>query len=182
MTRLLLLFTFLLFSFAGISQKYKPAEAGSKVHFTIKNFGISTGGDLSGLKGDINFVAANVTSSVFNISVSVNTIDTDSDTRDEHLKSKEYFDAAKYPEITIVSTKISTTNKTKTGVYYFTGNLTLLGVTKPIAFPFTAIKKLNDYLFTGTFEINRLDFGVGTSSAVLSNTVKVSLSILAKKS
>ena len=30
-----------------------PVDAGSKVHFTIKNFGIKTGGDLSGLKGEI---------------------------------------------------------------------------------------------------------------------------------
>jgi hypothetical protein len=40
----------------------------------------------------------------------------------------------------------------------------------------------NDYLFTGEFEINRLDYGVGSSSAVLSDIVNVSLSVLAKKS
>ncbi|MDB5222792.1 MAG: hypothetical protein JWN83_1459, partial [Chitinophagaceae bacterium] len=60
MSRLILSFTFLIFSFAAISQKYKPADAGSKVHFTIKNFGINTGGDFSGLSGNINFVPANI--------------------------------------------------------------------------------------------------------------------------
>ena len=94
----------------------------------------------------------------------------------------EYFDAEKYAEITIASTKIDKTNKTESGFYYFTGNLNMHGITKPISFPFH-IEKVNDtYLFTGEFEINRLDYGVGSNSTVLSNTVNVSLSVLAKKS
>ena len=56
------------------------------------------------------------------------------------------------------------------------------GVTKEISFPFKAIQQANDYLFTGDFEINRLDYSVGQPSAILSKTVKVSLSVLAKKS
>lgn len=182
MSRLILCFSFLIFSFAAVSQKYKPADAGSKVHFIIKNFGIGTGGDLSGLKGDINFNPANVTACNFNVSVAVNTIDTDNQMRNKDLKGKSYFDAEKYPVITIVSTKINKTNKISAGWYYFTGNLTIHGVTKPIAFPFTASPKGDDYLFVGGFTINRLDFGVGSNSAILSNTVKVSLSVLAKKS
>lgn len=182
MPRLLFFFSFLIFSLSTFSQKYKPLDAGSKVHFVIKNFGISTGGDISALKGDINFIPANVSASSFSVSVDVKTIDTDNGTRDEHLKSKEYFNSEKYPEITLVSTKISTTNKTKAGWYFFTGNLTMHGITKPISFPFTAMQKGGDYLFSGSFTINRLDFGVGSSSAVLSNAVKISLSVLAKKS
>ena len=42
-------------SIATHAQKYTPGDAGSKVHFTIKNFGIKTGGDLGGLKGEIYF-------------------------------------------------------------------------------------------------------------------------------
>ncbi len=56
------------------------------------------------------------------------------------------------------------------------------GITKPVSFPFHIEKVNDDYLFTGDFDINRLDYGVGSSSAVLSNTVHVSLSVLAKKS
>ncbi len=182
MPRLLLFFSFLLISVVVFSQKYKPADAGSKARFIIKNFGISTGGDISGLKGDISFMPATISASSFNVSVNVNTIDTDNGMRDKDLKGKNYFNAEKYPEIKLVSTKISTTNKTKSGWYFFTGNLTMHGVTKLVSFPFTAVQKGDDYLFTGSFTINRLDFGVGSSSAVLSNPVKVSLSVLAKKS
>ena len=87
----------------------------------------------------------------------------------------------KYPGITIASTKIEKTKKTGSGYYYFTGTLTLRGVTKPISFPIKVEKENDTYLFTGEFDIYRLDYGVGDKSAVLSNTVNVSLSVLAKK-
>jgi polyisoprenoid-binding protein YceI len=163
------------------AQRYIPADAGSKVHFTIKNFGIKTGGDLTGLKGEIIFFTTDLPSCSFNVSVDVSTVDTDNGSRDDHLKDSEYFDAEKFPQLTITSTKIDKTNKTESGFYFFSGNLTIKGVTKPISFPYH-IEQVNDtYLFTGEFEINRLDFGVGGNSAVLSNTVNVSLSVLAKK-
>lgn len=182
MTRILLSFSFLLFSSVAISQKYKPVDEGSKIHFIIKNFGIDTGGDLAGLTGDINFTPARVATCSFDVSVSVNTIDTDNDSRDKHLKSSSYFDAETYPEITLKSTKINRTNKSSSGWFQFNGTLTMHGVTKPIAFPFQATKKGNDYLFVGGFNINRLDFGVGKNSSVMGNNVKVSISALAKKS
>lgn len=181
MARSLIVF-FLVLSLGAAAQKYKPVDDGSKVHFTIKNFGIATGGDLGGLEGDINFIPTNVAACNFDVSVSVNTIDTDNETRDRHLRSSEYFDAEKYPLITIKSTKINRTNKSSSGWYQFTGTLSMHGVTKPVAFLFRATKKGEDYLFVGGFVINRLDYGVGKNSSVLSNTVNISLSVLAKKS
>lgn len=172
---------FLLLTHQAFSQKYIPSDADSKVHFTIRNFGIKTGGQLKGLKGDIYFFTTDLPSCHFTVSVDPSTIDTDSDSRDRSLKGNEYFDVAKYPEITLTSTKIEKTNKTDQGYYYFTGTLNLHGVTKQISFPFHVEKVNTDYLFTGEFEINRLDFGVGDDSAVLSNTVDVSLSVLAKR-
>jgi polyisoprenoid-binding protein YceI len=182
MSRLLFTFSFFILSFVASAQKYKPVDEGSKVHFIIKNFGIDTGGDLTGLAGDINFVPADITKSSFDVSVEVNTIDTDNGNRDKHLRSSEYFDVEKYPVITIKSTKINRTNKSASGWYHFTGTLTMHGVTKPIAFPFRATKKGDDYLFVGGFTVNRMNYGVGKNSSVLSNTVKISMSVLAKKS
>jgi polyisoprenoid-binding protein YceI len=182
MSRLLFTFSFFILSFVASAQKYKPVDEGSKVYFIIKNFGIDTGGDLIGLAGDINFVPADITKSSFDVSVEVNTIDTDNGNRDKHLRSSEYFDVEKYPVITIKSTKINRTNKSASGWYHFTGTLTMHGVTKPIAFPFRATKKGDDYLFVGGFTVNRMNYGVGKNSSVLSNTVKISMSVLAKKS
>ena len=164
------------------SQKYAPVGQGSKVHFAIKNFGIKTGGQVSGLKGNILFFTKDLSACNFTVSADASTIDSDNDSRDRHLKDEDYFNVAKFPVITIISSKIEKNNKTESGFYYFRGTLSLRGITKPIEFPFHIEKVNEDYLFTGEFEINRLDFEVGSSSAVLSNTVDVSLSVLAKKS
>ncbi len=169
----------MIFSLQILAQNYIPVDKGSKVHFSIKNFGINTGGDFSNLKGQITFDPQKLSSSIFTMSVDVNTIDTDSENRDEHLKSDSYFDAEKYPVITLKSTNIIAN---KPGSYYFTGLLTIHDVTKEISFPFTAALQGNDYLFAGEFELNRLDYSVGERSAVMGNTVKVSISVLAKKS
>lgn len=174
--------TCLLFiSFNTKAQKYLPVDSASKVHFVIKNFGIGTGGDFTGLKGAIAFLPDSLSGATFNVSVAASSIDTDNNMRDKSLVSDEYFDAAKFPVIKIVSTKIEKTNKTTAGFYYFTGNITIKGVTKAIAFPFQAKEENNGYLFTGSFNLNRTDFGVGSQSIVLSNLVAVTLSVFTKK-
>ena len=173
-----LLFIFL--SSIFFQKGYAPVDQGSKVHFVIKNFGISTGGDFTGLKGTVNFDPQALSSSKFNVSISATTVDTDNNSRDKSLRSDEYFEVAKYPEINLESTKISLSNSAD-GVYLFTGNITIHGVKRGIIFPFNAELINGDYLFTGNFDLNRLDFGVGDRSAVLSNKVAVSLKVIAKR-
>lgn len=179
MKNLILCFAFLFCADNLIAQKMlTPTDDGSKVHFVIRNFGIKTGGDLSGLKGSIKFDMSSVQTWAFDVSVESSTINTDNDTRDGHLKKAEYFDAKKYTTIHLISSKIQTTDKA--GVYLFVGSLTIKGVTKPIQFPFKVNKSKDGYLFTGDFEINRRDFGVGSSSVSLADNLKVSLVVFAK--
>jgi polyisoprenoid-binding protein YceI len=156
-----------------------PFDEGSKVQFVIKNFGIKTGGDFTGLKGNIKFAPENLSVSSIDVTVDANTIDTDNESRDGHLRQKEYFDVAAYKTIRFKSTKI--TVSTVAGRYYVFGELTIKGVTKPVEFGFGATPKDGGYVFDGTFRINRRDFGVGGSSISLSDNLTVSLSVLAKK-
>lgn len=162
-----------------IAQTYIPTDVGSKVHFVIKNFGIKTGGDFTGLKGNITFNPSNLNSSQFNVSVNATSINTDNNTRDKHLRKSEYFNVEKYPEISITSTKI--TESTNAGRYYFAGNITMKGITKPVQFGFSATPNTSGYFFSGEFEINRRDFEVGGNSMSLSDKLKVTLTIAAKK-
>jgi polyisoprenoid-binding protein YceI len=155
-----------------------PVDAGSKVHFVIKNFGIKTGGNFTGLKGAIKFDPGNFSASFFDVTVDAKTIDTDNGLRDDHLRESEYFDVEKYKTIAFKSTKI--TQSTKIGRYYIFGNITIKGVTKPVEFGFGATPKEGGYVFDGEFEINRRDFGVGGSSISMSDSLKVSLSVFAK--
>lgn len=155
-----------------------PLDAGSKVHFVIKNFGFKVGGDFKGLKGTIKFLPANLPASAFDVSIDANTIDTDNESRDEHLRKDEYFGVATYKTIELKSTRV--VPSTTAGRFYMYANLTLKGVTKPIEFGFGATAKDGGYVFDGEFKINRRDFGVGGSSTTMSDNLTVSLSVLAK--
>jgi polyisoprenoid-binding protein YceI len=163
----------------GIAQSsLTPVDADSKVHFVIKNFGIKTGGDFKGLKGIIKFYPANPTASVFDVTVDAATINTDNESRDDHLKKAEYFDVSTYKTIQLTSTKV--TFSKVAGRFYMFGNLTIKGVTKPVEFGFAATPKNGGYVFEGEFKINRRDFGVGESSISMSDNLTVSLSVFAK--
>jgi len=161
-------------------QNYTPADAGSKVRFVIKNFGINTGGTFEGLAGSILFDPANLTSASFNVSVEAKTVNTDMEGRDNHLRKAEYFDVEKYPKISFRSTRITTTNKE--GYLYMFGVITIKNVSKEVSFPFKQTSKDDGVLFEGEFKLNRLDFGVGGKSFSMADELNVELSVFAKKS
>jgi polyisoprenoid-binding protein YceI len=178
MKRMLVTFSVFVFSLGLFSQSFTPSDDGSKVHFVINNFGIPTGGDFTGLSGSIKFDPNDLTTADFDVSVDANSIDTDIEARDNHLRRTDYFDVKTYPKITFKSTKVSKTNKE--GYLYMFGNITIKGVTKEVKFPFTATAKNGGYYFEGSFKLNRRDFGVGGSSVSLADELNVSLSINAK--
>ena len=171
---------FLVFNIAtSFGQNYTPTDAGSKVHFIIKNFGINTGGSFDGLAGSITFDPANPAAASFNVSVDAKSVDTDMEARDNHLRKAEYFDVEKYPKLSFRSTKITATNKD--GYLYMFGVITIKNVSKEISFPFTQKSKDGGILFEGEFKLNRRDFGVGGKSFSMSDELTVELSIFAKK-
>lgn len=168
--------------FVGVSmhaQTYQPVDAGSKIHFVIKNFAINTGGDFTGLKGAIQFDPAQLAQASFDVTVDAATVDTDSKMRDEHLRESDYFDAEKFPTLRFKSTKVVLSSRT--GRYYMFGELTIKGITKPVEFGFSATQQGAEMVFDGTFKINRRDFNVGEKSISLSDDVKVQLLVKARK-
>jgi polyisoprenoid-binding protein YceI len=160
------------------AQSYTPKDDGSKVHFVIKNFGVATGGDFTGLSGTIKFDPNNPATADFDVSVDAKTVDTDIESRDKDLRKSNYFDVTTYPKLSFKSTKVTKTNKAD--YLYMFGNITIKGVSKEIKFPFKATAKDGGYLFEGNFKLNRRDFGVGSSSISLADELTVTLSILAK--
>jgi polyisoprenoid-binding protein YceI len=160
------------------AHRFIPADNGSNITFQIKNLGINSTGSFSGLKGRIVFDPQNPATASFDVSVDASTINTDNDMRDSHLKNADYFDVSNYPQIRFVSTAITPSGKN--GRYTITGKLTIKNTTKELSWPFIAVPMGNDFIFSGTFQINRKDFGVGGSSTI-SNSLTVSLSVLAKK-
>ncbi len=166
-----------LVAIAAFAQSYKATDEGSTIKFEIKNFGIGTGGSFKGLEGNVSFDPADVSKDTFDLSVDANTIDTDNNMRDNHLKKEDYFDVQNYPRIRFVSTGVTVD---KNAHFTVTGKLTIKSTTQEIAIPVTATPKNEGYIFTGEFKINRKDFKVGGSSTI-SNSLTVKFSILAKK-
>ncbi len=167
----------LLIAGGASSQTYFPVDSASQVKFVIKNFGIGVDGSFHHLKGTVIFNPDNLKTSSFNVTVDASTVNTGNGSRDGHLKKDSYFDVAKYPKISFISSKIEKT----TGGYLATGSFTIKGKSKVVAIPFSAVVKTNGYVFNGQIQINRRDFGVGGSSFILSDNLTLTLNILATK-
>ena len=163
---------------SAMAQALAPVDESSKVEFKTKNFGFNVGGSFKGLKGSIEFDAANYAAAKFDVSIDASTINTDNGMRDNHLREESYFDVKKYPRIRFVSTKVTASNRA--GTLFIFGNLVIKGETKEISFPFIAAPIDGGYEFKGGFKINRRDFKVGGSSTISDNVI-IDLDITAKK-
>jgi K(+)-stimulated pyrophosphate-energized sodium pump len=152
--------------------------AHSYIDFGIRHILATSKGNFSNISGNIT-ITEDVESSHINITIDVASINTNDGERDEHLKSDEMFNVAKYPTITFESSKI---NKTEEG-YIATGNLTMMGVTKEIELPFTYLgkgKTPRDEDFAaieGSITINRFDYGLDYAKGILGEDVSLDFSI-----
>ena len=175
------------------AQTYKVDPAHSAADFTIRHMAITNvHGHFGNLTGTINFDPSDVTKSSVEATVDVTTVDTGVPQRDAHLKSPDFFEAAKYPTMTFKSSSIA---KTGDG-YDVSGDLTLHGTTKPVVLHMDAPGKEETAMdgktllrgFSATATLHRQDFGLTwkgpatkTGDAVLGDDVKVELEIEAKK-
>ncbi len=130
-------------------------------------------------KFDGTLVQANATDfadAKVNVTIDAASIDTDDEKRDGHLKSAEFFDVAKFPTITFVSTSFKKINDKN---YKLTGNLTLHGVTKVVVLDVTYKGTAKDPWgnthagFKATGKINRKDFGLTWNAALESGGLVV---------
>jgi polyisoprenoid-binding protein YceI len=172
MKKYLFFILLLLTTFAVAQTKHTLTK--STVTFQIKNLGVNTRGSIGGVKADIRFDPVHLDASTISATADVNTINTDNDSRDEHLKSDSYFDVAKYPKITIKSVSLKHRNGNN---YTGTFDLTLKNQTNPIQIPFSYVETGNNASFKGSFQIKRTDYGVGGKSLVMSNDVTVTVSV-----
>lgn len=149
----------------------------AKLGFTITHLSVSdVEGSFKSFDVSINTTKDDFTDAVVNMSADMASVNTDNDKRDEHIKSADFFDVAKYPKMTFVSTSFK---KSGEGKYTVKGNLTLHGVTKPVTLAATARMGTNPMSkkavagFKITGKIKRTDFNIstGTPSAMLSDEV-----------
>ncbi len=147
------------------------------VNFRIKNAGLAVKGSFGGFKGSVVFNPANVSAAELKGTVDVATIETGINMRNNHLKKAEYFDVEKFPVISMASKKITKTEKGYTGQF----DIKIKGVTKQLTIPLTFTDEGKSAVLSSSFEINRLDFGVGSKGMVMSSTATVEIKATLEK-
>ena len=136
----------------------------SYIGFTAKHMVITTvPGKFEDYTGQINFDGKDFTTGSAEVTIQAASINTDSEKRDNHLRSSDFFDVAKYPTITFKSTKIE---RTEGNNFNMTGDLTIKGITKPVTLACTLNGLITDPYgntragFTATGMIKRHDFDI----------------------
>jgi polyisoprenoid-binding protein YceI len=150
-------------------QTYEIDPVHSRVEFTIRHMFSKVTGNFSKFHGTIHYDPSAPAASSVNAEIDANSIDTNNEQRDGDLKSPNFFDVAKYPTLTFTSTKITPSADGKLKVE---GNLTIHGVTKPVALD-AAFLGMGPGLdgvtragFEGTTKVDRKDFGIVWNKAL----------------
>ena len=153
------------------SQEYRIKE-GYSIAFKSK--------DPSGtfnVKGTIKFDEDDLSSSKFDLTFPVSSISTGNGMKNKKAQTSEWFDAGKHPDIKYVSSKIE-----KSGSDYMVyGSLKIKGITKDKKVPLKVTKKGEGLVFSGSFQVNRMDYKVGKPSQAVPNVMNIDYSIPVKK-
>jgi polyisoprenoid-binding protein YceI len=148
------------------TQKYDIDSTHTQVTFTWNHFGFSNpSATLEKITGDFQLDTADLTKSSISVTMPLDGLHTGVPKLDEHLKSKDFFDAAQFPDITFKSTKVEKSGAQGLKV---TGNLTVHGVTKQVVLDAKVNKvgenpmmKSQSAGFDADTTIKRSDFGMG---------------------
>lgn len=153
----------------------------AKIIFSTTHFGFSTYyGLFNDFDAKLSFDPKDPAKSALKVTVNTNGIVTTNPKLDEHLKSPDFFDAAKFPQAVFSATQIKVTGPA-TGT--ITGNLTLHGVTKPVTLDATfngggvnPMTKAYVLGFNATGLIKRSEFGISTFVPVVGDDVTLTIS------
>ena len=160
-----------------------PDKMHSEVDFSILHMSLANvRGRFGNIGGQIVQNDADITKSTVNITIDVTTVDTGVPPRDADLKSDHFFDVAKNPTATFVSSSVA---KNGTGLTV-NGNLTLHGMTKPVTLqvdgptgPVSGMDHKPHEGFSATTTISRTAFGIASSypASVVGDDVKLNIDL-----
>jgi polyisoprenoid-binding protein YceI len=150
----------------------------SSIGFKVRHLMVSNvKGVFEKHSGIVDLNEQDITKSKVEVSIDTNSINTNVQKRDEHLRSADFFDVTKYPTMTFVSKKVAKAGKDKLKV---TGDLTLHGVTKEVVLAVEGPSKESKDPWgntrrgaSATTKINRKDFGLTWNKALETGGVVV---------
>ena len=171
---------------------YTIDKSHSEATFQVRHLVSKVSGKFEDFDGKINIDPNKPGASTVEFTIEASTVNTGVADRDKHLRTADFFDTDKFPEITFKSTSIKSSGKKD--VYTVTGNLTMRGVTKQITFPVQFLGFIRDPWgndkagFSLATTLNRKDYGVNWNKALdnggvlVSDEVDVAINIEAQKS
>lgn len=180
---------FLLCGSALANDQYKIDPVHSNVGFAVKHMVVNTvHGRFNDWSGDIAYDDKDPAKSSVSVTIKTASINTENSQRDTHLKSPDFLDVEKFPEITFQSKSVE---KQADG-FVAHGVLTIRGVAKNVDLPFkiNGPIKVGDSNLLGaeaSLIINRQDYGVAWSKSlapgelVVANDVKIDINVEAKQ-
>jgi polyisoprenoid-binding protein YceI len=164
---------------AAQAQVWTIDSAHTAAQFAVRHMMVSTvRGQLGKVTGIVEFDPAHPVAARVDVSIDVSGIDTREAARDNHLRSADFFDVAKFPTMTFKSTRVDAATG---GGFKVTGDLTIKGVTRPVVLDVEPLRPpVKDQRggsrtgTTATAKINRQDFGVSWSRVLDGGGVVVS--------
>jgi len=173
---------------AVANETYQFDQARSTIGFRVHQFLGTTNGKFTQFSGSIDLDSQHPEHSSVSARIQVSSIDTGIKKRDDHLRSPEFFNVAKYREITFKSRSVKQTGSQSGDIM---GDLTLHGVTKPVTLRVNLVTPVSDKARTRwevtTEPLKRRDFGLMFGSATetvsgISQDVAIKIDIEAVKS
>jgi polyisoprenoid-binding protein YceI len=126
---------------ADATETYEVDADHANVKFEVRHFMSRVSGAFNTFEGTISIDRAQPEASSVEFTIQANSIDTNNDKRDEHLRSPDFFDVASHPTITFESTSVK---KVGEDSYEVTGDFTMRGVTKSITLPVRVLGEMKD--------------------------------------
>ena len=172
---------------ASANDAYKFDSSGSTIGFTVHQFLGTTQGKFTSFSGKIDVDREHPENSSVTAQIDVRSIDTHIKKRDDHLRSPEFFNVEKFPQITFKSRSVKRTGPQSGNIL---GDLTMHGVTRPITLHVKLLTPISDTTQTRwavtTEPISRRDFNLMFASAAeavsgISQTVAINIEIEAKR-
>jgi polyisoprenoid-binding protein YceI len=160
----------------AFAEKYNLDTAHTSAQFAVKHLMVSTvRGTLGKVTGTVEYDPADISKTKIEATIDVPGLSTQNQQRDDHLRSPEFFDAAKFPTIKYVSKSVT---PGAAGRLRVVGDLTIKGVTKEVVLdvegPSAPLKDQRGTRLgaSATTKINRMDYGVNWNR-VMSNGLTV---------
>jgi polyisoprenoid-binding protein YceI len=153
----------------------------SKIEFVGAKVTRDHQGRFNNFDGSIDYVAGKPSRIAFEIDM--NDLWTDTEQLTQHLKSPDFFDVAKYPKATFVSTSLTEAPAGSPGgaTHILKGNLNLHGVEKEVTVPVVAVQSPEGVRTTSEFTINRHDWGIsykGMADDLIKDNVLIKLDLI----